>query len=136
MKLKILFTVVGLFIVSVFYLLSSEFNIINSNADEVSEEKGPDQRPYEWAYLKRTWPHMNADADAYTNALKQAHKLHSETRLNRLSRGLTAAQWEFAGPINVGGRVVDIEFDPYNPAILYSGFATRRVFKSPNIGVT
>jgi len=136
MKLKILFTVVGLFIVSVFYLLSSEFNIINSNADEVSEEKGPDQRPYEWAYLKRTWPHMNADADAYTNALKQAHKLHSETRLNRLSRGLTAAQWEFAGPINVGGRVVDIEFDPYNPDILYSGFATGGVFKSTDMGVS
>ena len=136
MKSKILFFTAASFIVSVFYFLSSDFTIINSKADEVSKEKGPDQRPYEWAYLKRTWPHMNADSRAYTDALKQAHKLHKETRENRLNKGLTAAQWEFAGPLNVGGRVVDIEFDPSDPNIIYSGFSTGGVFKSTDLGVT
>ncbi|HLG33033.1 MAG TPA: T9SS type A sorting domain-containing protein, partial [Ignavibacteriaceae bacterium] len=43
---------------------------------------------------------------------------------------------EFAGPLNVGGRVVDIEFDPSDPNIIYSGFATGGVFKSTDMGVT
>ncbi len=90
--------------------------------------------PYEWSYLKKTWPYLDADPRAYIDALEQAHKLHRETAENRLNKGLNAVAWEFIGPLNVGGRVVDIEFNPSDPNIVYAGFATGGVFKSTDMG--
>jgi hypothetical protein len=97
-------------------------------------EPGPDQRPYEWAYLQRVFPHMKSDPDAYMYTINQAHQLQRETRVKRLAKGQSIAQWGFAGPNNVGGRVVDLEINPDNPDIIYAGFATGGVFKSTNMG--
>ncbi len=47
---------------------------------------------------------------------------------------MSAVSWDFIGPENVGGRVVDIEFNPVNPNIVYAGFATGGVFKSTDMG--
>lgn len=99
-------------------------------------EPGPDQRPNEWGFVKRTYPYYKADADAYVNAINQAKLLAEETKSKRLSKGQTAVQWQFAGPLNIGGRVVDIEFDPVNPNNIYAGLATGGVFKSTNMGVS
>lgn len=93
-------------------------------------EPGPDLRPNEWAYIKKTYPHYIADADVYIKAIEQAKQLKRETLSKRLSKGLRAVQWEFAGPTNIGGRVVDLEFDPNNPSIIYAGFSTGGIFKS------
>jgi hypothetical protein len=90
--------------------------------------------PYELAYLKKTWPHLDADPRVYLDALEQAHELHRETTEQRLNRGLNSIAWEFIGPLNVGGRVVDIKFNPSNPNIVYAGFATGGVFKSTDMG--
>jgi photosystem II stability/assembly factor-like uncharacterized protein len=68
------------------------------------------------------------------DALEQAHKLHRETAQQQLKEGINSVSWEFIGPLNVGGRVVDIEFNPSNPNIIYSGFATGGVFKSIDMG--
>lgn len=117
--------------------LMREDNPISADAEMIfstGDEPGPDLRPYEWAYIKKTFPYYNADPRVYIDALEQAHRIHTETRYKRLSKGLNAVQWEFAGPINVGGRVVDIEFDPINPNIVYAGFATGGVFKSFDSG--
>ena len=99
-------------------------------------EPDPDQRPYEWDYIKKTYPYYNADSDVYIRALTQAHQIKKETIANRLSKGMDAVQWEFAGPTNIGGRVVDLEFDPNNPSIIYAGFSTGGVFKSFDAGNT
>ena len=90
--------------------------------------------PYEWSYLKKTWPYLDADPRAYIDALEQAHNLQRETSTQRLQKGLNAVPWEFIGPENVGGRVVDIEFNSSNPNIVYAGFATGGVFKSTDTG--
>ncbi|MBE0573074.1 MAG: T9SS type A sorting domain-containing protein [Ignavibacteriaceae bacterium] len=90
--------------------------------------------PYEWAYLKKTWPYLNADPRATLDALEQAHRLDKETAEQRLNKSLNSVAWEFIGPLNVGGRVVDIEFNPSDPNIVYAGFATGGVFKSTDMG--
>lgn len=46
------------------------------------------------------------------------------------------AEWEFAGPTNIGGRVIDIEFNPQDSKIVYAGAATGGVFKAIDRGVT
>ena len=88
------------------------------------------RQPDEWAYIKKTYPYYKADADVYIKAIEQAKKLKAETLSKRLSKGLQAVQWQFAGPTNVGGRVVDIEFDPTNPSIVYAGFSTCLLYTS------
>ncbi|HCY76757.1 MAG TPA: hypothetical protein DHV28_12625 [Ignavibacteriales bacterium] len=102
----------------------SEFVLSSGN------EPGPDLRPDEWAYIKKTYPYYKADADVYIRALELAHKLKDETIAKRLNKGMSAVQWQFAGPTNIGGRVVDLEFDPNNPSIIYAGFSTGGIFKS------
>ncbi|MCZ6704083.1 MAG: hypothetical protein O6940_13720 [Ignavibacteria bacterium] len=100
----------------------------------VKSVPGPDSRPYEWAYLQRVFPHMKSSPNAYIDALERAHLLQREAKANRLAKGESLVQWEFAGPINVGGRVVDLEINPFNPNIIYSAFATGGVFKSTDMG--
>jgi photosystem II stability/assembly factor-like uncharacterized protein len=127
----------SLVIVSFFYFSSlkdkqelnfyDEFLLNSSDGDR-------DLRPYEWEYLKRTYPYLDADPRAYLDAIEQAHKLRDDTRQLHLTKGLSAVQWEFIGPENVGGRVVDIEFHPTNPSIAYAGFATGGVFKTSYLG--
>lgn len=97
-------------------------------------ETEPDLRPSEWAYLQRVFPYMKSDPNAYIEAIDQAHRLQRETKLNHLAKNENLVQWEFAGPINVGGRVVDLEFDPNDANIIYSAFATGGVFKSTDMG--
>jgi photosystem II stability/assembly factor-like uncharacterized protein len=113
------------------YNFDSDKVEINSQFKSKTESK---LYPYEWSYLKKTWPYLDADPRAYIDALEQAHKLHQETTEQRIQKGLNSVSWDFIGPVNVGGRVVDIEFNPVNPNIVYAGFATGGVFKSTDMG--
>jgi len=119
----------------VFYpQLQNQSSIITLVNYYEKSKPGPDQRPYEWAYMQRVFPHMNADPNAYMDALNEAHQLQRETITNRLAKGESILQWEFAGPFNVGGRVVDLEINPADQNIIYAAFATGGVFKSTDMG--
>ncbi|MEJ2195580.1 MAG: T9SS type A sorting domain-containing protein [Ignavibacteriaceae bacterium] len=121
-----------------FYFYQSQDQVQNFKEIELDKyqkgQPGPDQRPYEWAYLQRVFPYMGSDPDAYMDALNEAHQLQRKTKAKRLSKGESIAQWDFAGPNNVGGRVVDLEINPANPNIIYAAFATGGVFKSTDMG--
>ncbi|MEM6337839.1 MAG: hypothetical protein AAF752_14810, partial [Bacteroidota bacterium] len=94
------------------------------------EPPGPDPRPAEWWMQQRLYPYGDADADAYPKAIEAA------LQLNRQAKTAAFGVWDFAGPTNVGGRIVDIEFDPQNPDIAYAGAATGGVFKSTDAGLS
>jgi len=134
MKLTNLFTLVISFSLALIYFSNNYFSGDSSEFSKTEKVNESKMYPYEWAYLKKTWPYMDADPRAYIDALEQAHKLHRETAAYKLSKGLNATAWEFIGPVNVGGRVVDIEFNPSDPNIVYAGFATGGVFKSTDMG--
>ena len=108
-----------------------------TNLVEIKFEKtepGPDLRPYEWAYLQRVYPYMKSDPNAYKDALEQAHRLQRETKINRIEKNEGSVQLEFVVPINVGGRVVDIEINPFNSNIIYAALAQCGVVKSTDMG--
>ncbi len=113
------------------YNFDSTENGINSQFKSKTDSK---LYPYEWSYLKKTWPYLDANPRAYLDALEQAHQLHRETAGRNVQKGLNSVAWEFIGPLNVGGRVVDIEFNPVNTDIVYAGFATGGLFKSTDMG--
>lgn len=88
-------------------------------------------KPSDWAWLQRTFPHGIADKTAHLEALQQAHKLRSLAKASTKE-----AEWQFAGPTNIGGRISDVEFNPLNSQIVYAGAATGGVFKSTDGGIT
>jgi photosystem II stability/assembly factor-like uncharacterized protein len=91
--------------------------------------KGPNPYPAQWQWLKRTFPYGKADENSRRLAFRQKQQMLGLSKKGTLN-------WEFAGPTNVSGRVVDVEFDPQNPNIVYAGAATGGVFKSFDAGKT
>jgi len=124
--LPIIFAVIV--VISIQHILS-----INNNETEPYPEQvgipGPDTWPSEWIWMQRTFPYGEADSDAYTYAINYAHTL-------RKSKQSITVPWQFIGPTNIGGRIVDIEFDPNNPQIVYAAAATGGIFKSTDTGLT
>ncbi len=88
--------------------------------------------PAEWGWLQRTFPYGKADPDAYPKALEQRRQMLRQTALKKGG----SVSWEFAGPDNIGGRVVDIEYNPRDPQVVYAAAATGGVFKSRDGGQT
>ncbi len=135
---KSLYSVIPIFLLLIISLAVVKLNIGESSKLDWQEKKakGPDLRPSEWALLQRTFPYFKSDLDAYSTSLKQMKKLKDDQNGYYLSKKKSLAQWEFAGPTNIGGRITDIEFNPLDGNIVYAGAATGGVFKSTDKGVT
>ena len=100
--------------------------------------KGPDSRPSEWSWLQRTYPHGTADVTAHLDAIQQARDLRTDrkTESGSSTAYMSDIRWQFAGPLNIGGRISDIEYNPLYPNIVYAGASTGGVFKSYDGGLT
>ena len=124
MTRRVVFTVFGglLTIAAVFLISLRERPNPRSASDSATADEDGLRRPSEWHWLQRTWPYYQADADVMRRALDE------RSRLKRL--GKTSSEWTFLGPTNIGGRIVDIEFNPKNPEIVYAAAATGGVFRS------
>ncbi|MES2764599.1 MAG: FlgD immunoglobulin-like domain containing protein [Bacteroidota bacterium] len=110
------------------------FSYFNNSSAEVGD-RGPDRRPSEWDWQRRTFPYGQADDDAHLVAVRQAQQMREAQRFKN-DGILSSAQWELMGPTNIGGRITDIEFNPKNPAIVYAAAASGGIFKSLDTGNT
>lgn len=132
--MKTLFKISLLILAAIFVVIEfnpfvkSDSNKERSNIESETEEM---KFPNDIEYIKRTFPFDKAAPDAHLEALKQGQELRKQAELSESS-----VAWEFAGPVNIGGRTSDIEYDPINPNIVYAGAATGGVFKSTDSGVT
>lgn len=118
-------------VIFILFLISTrEHNSSLNKYTMVEEEKGPDQYPSDWAWLRRTFPYWKADAQYFRQQMKIAQQMRAE------AANMELVQVVFAGPTNIGGRVSDIEFNPKNPDIVYAGASTGGVFKSIDMGNT
>ena len=95
-----------------------------------SEKVPGTKRPSDWGWIQRTYPHYTADPAAYRLAINEAQLLRAAQKVNRFG------EWTFVGPTNIGGRVVDVAYDPKRPEIMYAAAATGGVFKSIDHGQT
>ncbi|HAY34599.1 MAG TPA: FlgD immunoglobulin-like domain containing protein [Ignavibacteria bacterium] len=124
-----------LFIITAIYYFLKPYNQVTGsslpeNTEEISEPQKKPKLPSETEYIKRTFPFYTADPDAHLVALKQAQIMRAASNADN-----NVPAWEFAGPLNIGGRISDIEYDPVNTDIIYAGAATGGVFKSTNGGL-
>ncbi len=80
--------------------------------------------------MQRAYPFDEIKAGAYTSG-KQWLLDEKSKNTNR-----DMHLWEFAGPINIGGRITDIEIATDNPDVYYVGAASGGVFKSTDAGAS
>ncbi len=121
----LLFVLIGL-IVGVGWLAYSQ---LASPAEEPESEMA-ERYPSEHGWIQRTFPHFQADADAYRRAFVQTQTLRAAAKT------ATFGTWELVGPSNIGGRISDVAFDPINPTTAYAAASTGGVFKSTDSGQT
>ncbi len=97
--------------------------------DKTSSEE-PEKAPSESGWVQRTFPHFRADTDAYHQALETGAKLRAAAKTNPFGT------WTLVGPTNIGGRIVDLAYDPKTPSTIYAAAATGGVFKSIDAGAS
>lgn len=88
-----------------------------------------EKKPSEWFYSQRAFPFQEINYEAYRRALNQAYEMKADyhAREQRVS-------WQFAGPVNIGGRISAVAMDPLQIQTFYVGAASGGVFKTENGG--
>ena len=87
------------------------------------------EKPNEWFFRQRAYPENSINRDAYKAGIKKA----MEQRKTLTDK---ASVWEFEGPVNIEGRITDIELLPGNSQVIFIGSASGGVFKSENAGIS
>ncbi|MBD3299704.1 MAG: hypothetical protein GF341_13690, partial [candidate division Zixibacteria bacterium] len=90
-----------------------------------------EQRPNDWFYQQRAYPHRQIPNAARLKAFDQARELRA-TAVSQ--RSPSAVTWAEAGPTNIPGRITDIAVHPTDIDIVYAGSAAGGVFKSTDGG--
>ncbi len=116
-----------------YYLLVILLALLLANChfsrEELLEEVSTENKhlPSDYFFQQRAYPKNKIDQNAYKSALAYRER----TRKQATKRNNT---WEFAGPINVGGRVTDIEMFPDDLNTIFVGAASGGIFKSTDQG--
>lgn len=79
-------------------------------------------------FAQRAYPTGELKTDAYRKAVQW-----KKQQTQRAANGLL---WEFVGPVNVGGRITDVEIPVDDGATFYVGAASGGIFKTTDAGAT
>ncbi len=99
---------------------------------ETPETYSPKKAPSPWFYMQRAFPHEKVDQNKYFDAVQTAQKMRSESLEDRCDN----CTWEFLGPTNIGGRIVDLESPAHDINTIYAAAAAGGIFKSTDKGLT
>ena len=113
-----------LFTILFFVIILSIYCITTSSSKHKIKRLDPD----EMLFLKRAFPYGHIDYKAYFASTKKVLSLRSKG--NRSFNN----SWVFAGPLNIGGRVTDIEMTTSDTSTIYAGMASGGIFKSTDQG--
>lgn len=107
-----------------YYFLFAILFISCNSSDKQSSEELSKEYPHDFMFMQRAYPSGNIKTDALKKALQWKRQ---QTR----SAG---GSWEFVGPVNVGGRVTDIEIPVDQSETYYLGTASGGIFKTTDAG--
>lgn len=92
------------------------------------------QQPSDWVEWQRMGPEATIPRAAYERALRQAARVQRMTAAT--AAHLQAPEWTHMGPVNFGGRVVDLAVDPTQTNTVFTATASGGVWKSTDAGAT
>ncbi|MCX6225236.1 MAG: T9SS type A sorting domain-containing protein [Bacteroidia bacterium] len=84
--------------------------------------------PNDWFYRQRAYPSTELRSDLYYKAMEQTMAMEK----NGLKSGQES--WTLVGPVNIGGRITDVEMPANDKNTIYLGAASGGIFKSTNLG--
>lgn len=91
---------------------------------------GPGSIPADWMDRQRSYPYGQIKPESYFSAMRQAQAMHQDAIRS------TPVEWEFSGPLNIGGRITDIEMPVGSFSTIYIGAASGGIFKTTDNGGT
>lgn len=121
MKIKILLPIVLCCLLN-FYACQH----VDSQKEDVivqTEEKHKEKSPFDLMFMQRAYPSGELKPRAYREAALWKEQLESSVRSEN-------SPWEFIGPVNIGGRITDIEIVAGTPDTLYVAAASGGIFRS------
>ncbi|QIE60322.1 T9SS type A sorting domain-containing protein [Rasiella rasia] len=108
-------------------LISFAFISCGSPSEELQTNSASKTLPADFMFMQRAYPTGSIKPNALNEALtwKEAQKKSQRNVLN---------VWEFAGPLNIGGRITDIEIPNDDATTYYVGAASGGIFKTTDGG--
>ena len=97
----------------------------NTSKENILAEK-TDKSPHDFMFMQRAYPTGELMTDAYSKAI--------QWKKQQKQRNNADAIWEFSGPLNVGGRISDIEIPIDAAQTYYVGAASGGIFKTTDAG--
>jgi photosystem II stability/assembly factor-like uncharacterized protein len=102
------------------------FSCVDSDHYSEEEMSFKERYPHDFMFMQRAYPTGEIKTDAYANAIRWK-KQFAQRNQNQLP-------WEFSGPVNVGGRITDIEIPIDQAQTYYVGAASGGIFKTTDAG--
>ncbi|MCB0457147.1 MAG: T9SS type A sorting domain-containing protein [Flavobacteriaceae bacterium] len=96
------------------------------HASEDIPGKSIEKHPHDFMFMQRAYPTGEIKTEAYKEAIQWKKQ---QTRS-------TGGTWEFVGPVNIGGRITDIEIPIDQPQTYYVGAASGGIFKTTDAGAS
>ncbi len=118
-----------LFITTIAILFLAVFSLPKYNGFPKRLASRIEKKPNEWFFMQRAFPYGEINHEMYMSSQKKAMGLKRENRVQKED-----AVWELAGPLNIGGRITDVEMPGNDLQTIYIGAASGGVFKSSDVG--
>ncbi|NDL57564.1 WD40/YVTN/BNR-like repeat-containing protein [Phytoactinopolyspora mesophila] len=116
-------------------LVASLVSARGEDTHATSMPTGPMELPGEWMTSQRLSDGVTeVSAATYASARSEAQSIERRTR--NAYRHLAQLNWDFFGPANIGGRVVDIAIDPEVDDQIFIAAASGGIWKSSDAGMT
>ncbi|MDP2688429.1 MAG: T9SS type A sorting domain-containing protein [Aequorivita sp.] len=96
-----------------------------NSISNLSEEKN-EKYPFDLMFMQRAYPSGEINSSAYSEAI--------QWKKQTTNRSIANEVWQFSGPLNIGGRISDIEISSTQPDVYYVGAASGGIFKTVNGG--
>ena len=96
---------------------------------EIISEKYSETLPADFMFDQRAYPTGKIKSSAYREAIQWKKD-------QLLERSSVGNSWEFAGPVNIGGRISDIEIPSNEAQTYYVGAASGGIFKTVDAGAS
>lgn len=107
-------------------LLASIFLIFDLNQEKPTKTSGALEAMQFWTE-RRAYPNDDIPSDVYYREFNLA-----KVSLRKLNSNY---QWQQIGPHNIGGRTLDVEFNPQNPNTIFAGSASGGIWRSYTAGL-
>ncbi|MDC7999647.1 T9SS type A sorting domain-containing protein [Aequorivita todarodis] len=107
---------------------ASSEKLFSSNSEEKNAASAEWRKkyPFDLLFMQRAYPSGEINTSAYSEAI--------QWKRQAANRNTATEIWQFSGPLNIGGRITDIEIPSSQPEVYYVGAASGGIFKTVNGG--